>query len=193
MKKEKDQPDTHGPWKTKQGVLQYLLHTGWDIKKQTFYNHSGSLSEKNPYGGKLAKEKGGFYTKKAVDKYAEQFLSRVDSEHDVKNEETTSMVAQKQEEEVGRIRADRRLKEITIQKELKKIIPREDFERELALRLLVLHTDYKNLINTEADRIIHLVNGDLKSMSDFIAALMDLFDKCLQSYATTKKFHVLVM
>ncbi len=73
----------------KADVLRYLEGTGWEVQKQTFYNHGKA--------GKLRKNRSGVYIRNDVKRYAEIWLTKADSEVNAGDIEVGLIAAKKQE------------------------------------------------------------------------------------------------
>ncbi len=167
--------------KNKAGVLRFLLGDGWEVKKQTFYNHCKS--------GKLTKNNNGLYSSRIVKKYAETWLVRTDTGQTV-GEESEDLLATKTREEILRIKTSRQRDEFKLGIERGKYIPRADLDAELAARAIVFDNGFIHMIQASAPDIIALVGGDHKRSADLVVFLTDKKDELLNEYATMGRFSV---
>ena len=172
--------------KTKQqtgkgSVLEQLQAAGYQIGK--------SKLNKDVSDGKLAKDKG-FFTPARIRKYAE-LLPRVDTGQTDKDYQS-SLAQEKAEEEVKKLQIQNRREERKEAEEIGRLVPRVDFERELAARFVVLHSDSTRMAQSRAPEFVHMVGGDPKKSDDLAAALVTALGEMLHQYAGVKKFHVLI-
>lgn len=168
-------------------VLRYLQDSGWQIEKSQFYEH---IRE-----GKLSKSKGkgkGVYTKKKVDRYAVTWLRRIETGLTVGDEEDT-ISRERREEELKKARIDRKRAEFKLNQDMNRYILREDLARELAARAGVLDSSYERMVRAEVIRFVHEVGGDAKKAPILEGILLSEFNDILNEFATTRRFHVLVV
>jgi len=179
-----DKKTTYKPTKNKADVFRYLEASGWDIGKSQFYDHvkSGKLSPN---------KKSGQFTRKAVDKYAKDFLRRAETGKKV-SEEISELQRQIQEEDLAAKKFKREREEFKLKKEKGEFFLFEDFEREVAARAVVLDSSYERQVRDESRAAIHLVGGDIKKAPELEVFLVEKFHELLNEFATTKRFHVLV-
>lgn len=168
--------DMEGPWKTKTAVLAYLKASGFKIEKQTFFNHT--KPDHNNF--KLAKIKGVF-PKDRVDKYAKEFLPRIDSGLKV-GEENSGLARTKQENDIAKQEFDMERARFNFDKERGKYILCDDLYREIIGRTGVLDSGYNFMIQAKALEIITLVGGDQKKIPEFLAYMKGGWDTLLSSY-----------
>ncbi len=168
---------------TKKEAHQYLVAQGWQASQSNFYKHcsEGRLTPKN-----------GIYRREAVDRYAESFLRRKDTGKRVADE-LEAMQKRKLDLELE-YQAKRNEK---LDHELSvatgKYIPREDVERELAGRAVVIKTGLHHLAQTMAGEWIELVGGDQGKAGELIAAIQDDFAQLLNRFASLDNFEVVVV
>ncbi|MDF1578992.1 MAG: hypothetical protein P1P81_11185, partial [Desulfobulbales bacterium] len=169
--------DPLGPWKSKAAVLRYLKASGWQIEKQTFYNHA----KPGHRDFKLAADNG-YYTKDRVDKYAREWLVRRDTGLKVAEEED-GIARIKTEEEIKRIRQDIAIKQYKFDIERKMYIARELLELEIVGRAGVLDSGFNFLIQSRALEMVVMVGGDQKKVPEFIAFIQAEWNKMLAGFA----------
>ena len=168
--------------KVKHDVLGYLQRTGWEIKKQTFYNHCSD--------GKLKKSRKGFYTRTAVKKYAETWL--VHSGLGVQVDEAGENLArEKTKAEITRINnaAEHERYKLDILKG--KHIERDKLALELSSRLVVLDSGLEYLFKTNLAEMVSIVGGDPGKAPLLLEMLLRKKDEQLSSYANMDDFTVI--
>lgn len=167
----------------KANVLRYLQDDGWDVKKQTFYNHCKS--------GKLSKNRSGLYTNRGVKKYAETWLVRLDTGETV-GETEEKLATVKTRAEIRKINTAQEREQFKLEVDQKKYILRSDMEKELVSRAIVLNNGLEHMIQTIAPELITLVGGDMKKLTDAIELFMEKKDEQLNQYANTRTFKVIL-
>jgi len=163
-------------------VLAQLQKAGYQIEKTKL--------NRDVKDGKLARDKG-FFTPARIRKYAD-LLPRTETGM-TDNDYQAGLAKERLELENERKRI---INKQLLRKEdqaIGRLVPRDDFERELAARFVVLYSDATRMAQSQAPEFVHLVGGDLKKSDDLTAALIAAMDVMLQQYATTKKFHVLIV
>ncbi len=168
--------------KNKADVLRFLRSDGWEVKKQTFYNHCKS--------GKLVKNRNGLFTVRVVKKYAETWLVRSVSGLTVAAEEE-DLLATKTREEIQRIRIIRQREEFKLGVDRGNYILRSDLEAELAARAVAFDNGLTHMIQSSAPDIVALVRGDQSRTADLVAFLNEAKDRLLNEYATSARFAVI--
>ena len=162
-------------------VLEQLKAAGYQVEK--------SKLNKDVKDGKLAKDKG-FFTAVRIRKYAELLPRTATGKTDSDCQAGLAKEKLELDNESQRIknRQLRRKEEETTGR----LVPRQDFERELAARFVVLYSDTTRMAQSRAPEFIHLVGGDMKKSDDLAVAIIAAMDEMLHQYATIKKFHVLI-
>ncbi len=168
--------------KNKAEVLRHLESSGWEVKKQTFYNHCAS--------GKLTKNRDGLYTSGMVKKYAEKWLVRSASGQTVLEEEE-NLLAKKTREETRRIRATRRREEFRLGKEQGLYILRSDIYLELAGRAVVLENNLRHMVQSQVPAYVAAVSGKQDHVPDLMDIMNTDIDKLLNEFATSE-FQVVI-
>lgn len=169
--------DLKGPWKTKAAALVYLQVTGWAIEKQTFYN----ATNPNHADFKFKKEKDGF-TKNRVDKYAKEWLIRVDTGQKV-GEENNELLKTKTQKEIEKLDLELEIKRFKFAVEQKKYLPRDQIDLEFAGRAGILDSGYNYFLNSKSQELIAIVGGDQKKTPELIAALKKEWNTLLGEFA----------
>jgi hypothetical protein len=187
---EEDQPETGHQdselyEETKRGsaVLRWLQACGYQREKSQFYDDIKF--------GRLRSNNDGVFTVRLVKKYA-RTLPRIGTGK-TEAEEKMDLGQQKQQEEIEKLRLHNSKAKFEFDVEQGKYFPREDFERELAARLVVLDSGIERLIRDSTAKMIHISGGDQKNSEHLIDFLVAAKNDLLNSYATTKTYHVLIM
>ncbi|HEC04621.1 MAG TPA: hypothetical protein ENI84_00285 [Thiothrix sp.] len=157
-----------------------FLKDGWKVSKRSVYNHVRE--------GKLRPEAGGGYSLKAVQKYARTWLKPKEMALRADDEELRRM---REKAEIARITEQAKLARIKREREEGLLIPRADFELELAARAAILMAGFEGMINDKAGEIVQLVQGNTDKIAELIRFLRDAYGELMNQYATTKEFHVL--
>lgn len=170
---------------TKNGadVLRWLQACGYQREKSQFYDDIRD--------GYLRANGDGVFTKRLVKKYV-QALPRIGTGK-TEAEEKMDLGQQKQQEEVEKLRLHNSKAKFEFEVEQGKYLPREDFERELAARLVVLDSGLERMVRDNAAKIIHIAGGDQKNSEHVVDFLITAKNDLLNSYATTKTYHVLIL
>jgi len=160
-------------------VYRYLKDE-WKVSERTIYNHQKE--------GKIRPDKDGKYPLKAVQKYARTWLKpkelalRVDDEELRRTREKLELALREEQVKIAKLKR---------QREEGLLIPRADFELELAARAGVLMAGFEAMINEKAGEIIELVEGNTEKLADLIRFLHDAYGELMNEYATTREFHVM--
>ena len=172
--------------KTKSGaaVLRWLQACGWQIEKSQFYDH---IKE-----GKLSTDKQGYFTIRRVKKYAKTFLRRAETGQ-LLREEREDLAVSKAQEEVIKLQLQNERERVKLAIEQGAYLPKDDFYRELAARLVVLDAGLERMARDRVAEFVHIVGGDQAKAEHLTATLVAAKNELLNSYATTKSYHVLIM
>ncbi len=170
--------------KTALRVLEWLQDVGYQIEKSQFYQHAAD--------GKVGKDRQGFFTPKLVKKYASAHLRREDTGQ-TEDKAGDELFREKQKAELLKIKLHNRKAEIEVAEVENRVVSRDDFERELAGRLIVLDSGVKTVHATSAPELVALVNGDPSKMDELIAALDGYWGDLLNQYASTEDWAVVVL
>ncbi len=167
--------------KVKLDVLSFLQEAGWEIKKQTFYNHCKQ--------GKCTKNRSGLFTKSLVKKYAEKYLVHSGLGKTV-DEETDNLATQKLRGEISRIEAAAEHDRYKLDILKGKHIELSKLEMELASRAVVLDSGLEYLFKTNLSEMVAIVG----SVQDKAPLLLDLLlkkkDEQMSLYANFEDFTV---
>jgi len=175
VNQQKTDWSTYQPEKSVAGVLRFLQSMGLPVSKSTLYDHCRD--------GLLKKNRAGVYPLAAVKRYARAHWLPTDAPATVEDEEEGSLLASKTREEIKRIRAERRLKEMKLEVETGKYIRIDDAYAQLAGRFLVLDSGLDYMIQTRAAEFIALVGGSQDRQSDLVAAMTTAKNELMASYA----------
>lgn len=151
-------------------VAEWLKRNGWKVGTSTLYKHKKT--------GMLRPDGSGRFPLPAVEKYAEQTLTRLDGsspacglDEDKRKADTRKAVAQAKHWEL----------KTNIASGL--YVPRENFEIELATRARVLKSDLLSFCRSQPAEIIDLVNGDPGLAPDLVQFMVDQVETFLDRYA----------
>jgi len=167
---------SYRPQKSVAGVLRFLQAMGLAVSKSTLYDHCSA--------GLLKKNRAGVYPLAAVRKYARANWLPTEPQATVEDEEEGSLLATKTREEIKRIRAERRLKEMKYEIERGKYMRVDDAYAQLAGRYLVLDSGFEYMIQTKAAEFIALVGGSQDRQADLVAAMTTAKNELMSSYAS---------
>ncbi len=172
--------------KTKSGaaILRWLQASGFQIEKSQFYDH---IKE-----GKLATDKQGMFTVRRVKKYAKTFLRRMETGQ-LDREEKEDLATTKAQEEIKRLRLQNKREELKLAVDQGQYLPKDDFYRELAARLVVLDAGLERMARDRVTEFVHIVGGDQAKAEHLTASLVAAKNELLNSYASTQSYHVLIM
>ena len=162
-------------------VLTWLQEAGWEIKKQTFYNHCKQ--------GKCSKNRAGLYTRAMVKKYAEKYLVHSGTGTTV-DDELDSLSTRKLRGEIDRIEAAAAHDHYKLDILKGKHIDRSKLEMELAARAVVLDSGLEYLFKTNVAEMVAIVGGDLDKSPLLLDLLLKKKDEQLSLYANFEDFVV---
>lgn len=162
-------------------VLIYLQETGWAVKKQTFYNHCSD--------GKLKKNRKGFFTKRAVKKYAETWLVHNGLGTTVSASEE-NLAKEKLRQEIKRIETSENHDRFKLDVLKKKYVERSKLEVELSSRLVVLDHGLEYMFKVNIAEMVVLVGGDVDKAPLLLDMLLKKKDEQLTHFANMEDFTV---
>lgn len=162
-------------------VLRYLLATGWDVKKQTCYNHIGS--------GKLQKNRGGLYTKNAVKKYAELWLVHRGLGSTV-GESEENLAKTKTRSEIKRIQTAEEKDRFDLEVKQGLYIPRDQVEKELASRVVVVDQSLEFCYRSKITEMVTMVGGDMGKAPLLLDLLIQNKNELMQQMASMGDFTI---
>jgi hypothetical protein len=163
-------------------VHRWLLDQGYTCPRATFYRQAKTMLKK--YGG--------VYTMRAVEAYAKT-LPRTDSGQTKKEAETGDLHQKKIKAEADLAEVKTQREKIKLDKDLNRFMPRKDHHQELAARFLVMKSDLHYLAKAKAGEMVHLVRGDISRANELTQFLLAAIDTALNNYASTQKYHVMIM
>lgn len=162
-------------------VLRFLHANGWKVEKTQFYQHVKQ--------GKLARNEQGLFTRRAVLKYAKDWVPRNDTGKKV-GEEQDDLQRIKLEEEIKRIRVQQERENFKLDAERGKYLPRAEVEQELAGRAVALDAGYNHMVYSRVQEFISIVGGDPVKASLLIECLLTARDDWFNQYASAMEFEV---
>lgn len=168
---------------TKNGaaVLRFLHNNGWNVEKTQFYQHVKQ--------GKLARNDKGLFTRRAVLKYAKDWVPRSETGKKV-GEEQTDLQRIKLEEEIERIRVQQRRDNFKFDVERGKYLLRAEVEQELAGRAVALDAGYNHMVYSRVQEFISVVGGDPGKANLLIECLLTARDDWFNQYASAMDFEI---
>lgn len=168
---------------TKNGaaVLRFLHNNGWNVEKTQFYQHVKQ--------GKLARNDKGLFTRRAVLKYAKDWVRRSETGKKV-GEEQTDLQRIKLEEEIERIRVQQRRDNFKFDVERGKYLLRAEVEQELAGRAVALDAGYNHMVYSRVQEFISVVGGDPGKANLLIECLLTARDDWFNQYASAMDFEI---
>lgn len=163
------------------GVLRFLQTNGWKVEKTQFYQHVKQ--------GKLARNDQGLFTRRAVLRYAKDWVPRNDTGKTI-GEEKEDLNRTKLQEEIKRIRVQQERDNFKFDVERGKYLPRADVEQELAGRAVALDAGYNHMVYSRVQEFISIVGGDPSKASLLIECLLTARDDWFNQYAASMDFEV---
>ncbi|MBU2538102.1 MAG: hypothetical protein KKH22_06660 [Proteobacteria bacterium] len=168
---------------TKNGaaVLRYLQDNGWNLEKTQFYQHVKQ--------GKLVRNAQGLYTRRAVLKYAKDWVPRAETgKKDREDQDDLQRI--KLEEEIERIRVQQKRENFKFDVERGKYLLRAEVEQELAGRAVALDAGYNHMVYSRVQEFISVVGGDPAKASMLIELLLTARDDWFNQYASAMDIEV---
>ena len=178
---DSDQAPEFTDTKNAASVLRYLHANGWKVEKTQFYQHVKQ--------GKLARNDQGLFTRRAVLKYAKDWVPR-DATGKKVGEEQSDLAREKLQEEIERIRIQQRRENFKFDVERGKYLPRADVEQELAGRAVALDAGYNHMVYSRVQEFISVVGGDPAKASMLIELLLTARDDWFNQYASAMDIEV---
>lgn len=172
-----------GRFKDIAAVLEYLGTSGWKVTQTSLYRHQKE--------GKFLPQPDGTYLQKDIDKYAKTFLKQKSTGKKV-NEKTDELQRRKLEEELRILDLDRRRKELALEKDLERFVPREQVQLEMAARAGVLEAGLKHWVQSRVGEWIRAVDGDQRKIAHLINMMNRDLDEHINSYAAAVDFQVVI-
>lgn len=160
-------------------VVEYLSARGWKVKKSAAYQHHKD--------GKIRPQKGGAFRIADVEKYATNFLKRLDG---VKADLLDTIQQEKARAEADKLKAQAEHWQIKTAIARGLYVEKDAFERELARRAAVFRSDIEVFIRAQAVGIINLVAGDATRAPDLIVYMLNEAENWLDRYSGEKEFTV---
>ena len=162
-------------------VVKYLTSRGWKVRKSAAYNARKQ--------GKIRPQPDGSYLVGDAERYAEQYLHRLDGNPDA-DDPDKSLSLEKQAAETEKIKAQARHWSMKASILEGRYVEKGLFERELARRAAVFRNDIENFCRSQAPGIINLVAGDAAKAPDLIDHMLAQAENWLGRYAEEKEFRL---
>lgn len=162
-------------------VVDFLNSAGWKVSKSAVYRHRSQ--------GKIGPQPDGSFAVADVERYARDWLKRVDGSGGPSNVESVEQRDKKQAE-TRKVSAQAEHWEIKTKILRGEYVERVAFERGLARRAAVFKSDIENFIRNNAGEMIVLVGGDATRAPDVIEFWLDAAEKWLARYAEDKEFEL---
>jgi len=138
-------------------VLIHLKSQLWKISPTTLYNHRSK--------GLLVSDENGRFLVVDVEKYAARNLKRLDG---TVGDSESKDIKDKRQAEIRKAKAQAKHWEIKAKVAAGLYVPREHFERQLALRASVFKSDLLSFCRSLAPDMVDMVNGDETLTPDLI-------------------------
>lgn len=163
-------------------VLGYLQQTGWQVSRSGIFKHQSD--------GKIKRDKqSSRFLLKTVEKYADNWLARAETGTNPKKDQS-KMYDRKLTSEVRLKEAQAKKAELDLAVANGKYLLREDMERELVGRALILDSSFRHYLKNNAPEWIDLVGGDQKNLSILRDEMMATLDRVMNTFASTHDFVV---
>lgn len=162
-------------------VLEYLQNSGWKVSRTSLYRDHGN--------GKLRPRDDGEYHAKDVDRYAKTWLKKKATGKRIR-EATDELQRKKLELEQENLLLDNLKKKLALDKELGKLIPREQLEIELAAWTGIVEAGLKHWIQSNAAGWIRMMDGDVKKVGELINAMDSDLDELINNYSGDREYEV---
>lgn len=163
-------------------VLDYVNRAGWKITKPSLYRH-------HQEGKFVARD--GVYHRKDIDRYAKTWLKQASTGRR-KRDGIDELQHKKAERELKRLDLEIRQRELVYQRELGRMVPREQMESELAARAAVLEAGLKHWLHQNAMEWLRLVNGDAKKVGELILWMGRSLDEHINNYAAPRDYRIII-
>jgi hypothetical protein len=178
-----DSSEINATYATIADVLDYLKESGWKVTRTSLYRHQAE--------GKIMPAADGTYRRKDVDKYARTWLKQQSTGKKI-SERTDDLQRRKLDLEIKNLEIEQRRKQMALEKEQERYIPREQMELELAARAGVLEAGLKHWVQSRAAEWIRAVSGDMKKVGDLINLMNHDLDEHINSYASQVEYQVVI-
>ena len=155
-------------------VIAYLDAAGWKVRKSAAYQHKKE--------GKLRPGDDGQFSVKAVDKYAERWLQRKDGSAP----SIEALSVERAQAELEKTKAQARHWDTKTKIELGQYVPRDEWNRELAARANIFKSDIENLIRSESQALILLVEGNQDKAPELIDYYLKQVEVWIDRYTQKK-------
>lgn len=163
-------------------VLEYLKRSGWKITKSSLYRH-------HQEGRFLARE--GAFRRQDIDRYAKTWLKK-SATGKRQRDGIDELQRKKAEGEVKRINLEIKQRELAYEKDLGRMVPREQIEVEMAGRAAVLDAGLRHWVHANAAEWVRTVSGDSKKVGDLILLMGRSLDEHINNYAAPRDYRIII-
>lgn len=163
-------------------VVEYLKGAGWKVSKSAMYRHRDQ--------GKIGPQDDGGFLVADVERYARDWLKRLDGSGGRKSTVEPIEQRDKKAAEARKVKAQAEHWEIKTKILRGEYVERAAFERALARRAAVFKSDIENFIRNYAGEMIALAKGDATHTPDVIEFWLDGAEKWLARYAEDQEFEL---
>lgn len=161
-------------------VLLWLQENGWKIAKRTIFKHQKE--------GKITRDRDlRRFVLEDVERYARKYLRRLETGRNPLDE-MSKLQDRKLRGEVRRLEAMAEKAEIELHVTRGIYINREDMERELVGRALVIDSSLRHMIKTGAAEWVDLVGGRQEAMPELINVMLASLDTVMNTFAGLHDF-----
>lgn len=170
--------NTEEVFKSQREIVRYLDKLGFKISK--------SKLSRDKKKGLIKVNEDGTISKGQIIEYSASLERKGDDETP-----PAELQAKKTAREIDilELKADRI--QFEMDRDMKKYIPRKDFDSELAARAVVLESGFRHYFSVKAREMIALVGGKVEKTADLLELLNQGLDEQLNAYASQDVFQVL--
>jgi len=158
-------------------VAEYLRKTGRKVSQATVYNHKNK--------GMLVPDRDGGFSRKSVDIYVKTWLDKSDPLPLI---EAAKAQKDKKSAEAMKIEAQAEHWRIKTNILKGKYIDRDQYDRDLASRAMLLKADGNNFFRSMTPEIVAMVDGDPELISDLTEFFVKKWESFLGRYSGKREF-----
>jgi len=170
------------PLLTLADVLEYLSPE-WRISRNTLYRHHKE--------GKLLPLADGTYAIRDVEKYARTFLKQKSTGMRL-NEKVDELQRRKLELELRSLELEHKSKQHKFDRDIGLYVPKEQMERDLAMRAGILDAGLKHWVRANAADWVRLTEGNMQRVGELISKMGRDLDELMNSYASSDEIDVVI-
>lgn len=175
---------------TRSAAHKYLVARGYTLKQRTFYHHvkTGLVPCQKISGSRMR------FTRSGLDQYARLHLGKfapTELEERIREGDLSTMQARKLAADTRKAEAEAEFREFKLEVEKGRYIHVEQFERELAARMIVLRAGFANMIALCLDDWIAALQDDpVKGRAFMREAIIENYHELLYEYARLPEWTV---